>query len=157
MVILEKWFGVNMGPIWGLKSPKNRYFGFLGSYPPSNDFKNSFTCFYVRKYINVRKYIRLWENWAIILTVVIWGSKVCQNDTKIWENFVNWLKVDEILLKSISNYFYRILQRKLGLGKWKPVKIKIFIFFGKKIPRISDFGNFLLKVAIVNTVLNILL
>ena len=29
---------------------------------------------------------------------------------KIWENFVNWLKVDEILVKSISNYFYPILQ-----------------------------------------------
>jgi len=76
---------------------------------------------------------------------------------KIWENFVNWLKVDEILLKLISNYFYRILQWKLGLGRWKPVIIKFFIFFGKNFPRISDFGNFLMKVVIVNTVLNIFL
>ena len=83
------------------------------------------------------------------------GLQSTQYMGKIWGNFVNWLKVDEILLKSISNYFYRILQQKLGPGKWKPVKIKKIIFFAKKFPRISDFGNFLLKVVIMNTVLNI--
>ena len=51
MVILENFLGVNMGPIWGPKSRKNRYSGFLGSYPPSNNFKNIFTWFYVQKYI----------------------------------------------------------------------------------------------------------
>ena len=143
-----------MGSIWGLygalKVLKTGIFDFWGPTHPQMILKIS-----LRDSTSKNTLYKILRKVSNYINGRHMGLQSMKYMGKIWGNFVNWLKVDEILLKSISNYFYRILQQKLGPGKWKPVKIKKIIFFAKKFPRISDFGNFLLKVVIMSTVLNI--
>ena len=131
---LEKIFGATIGPILGPKSRKKQFFAFLSSNPPFlyifDDFIDDKLSCSTSKNTSYKTFRKL-GNYINGRHMRLQSTKYMG---KIWGNFVNWLNVDEILLKSIPKYFYRILQQKLGLGKWKPVKIKILIFLVKNFP-----------------------